>query len=163
MDESQVKIRRQKRKSLSMKMNQWGEVFVYIPHWLKPTHPEVKKFIREGLEELTHHLPTDIPKQLHTTGTVHDLVAKWSERMSLYPKRVQMRQMTRKWGSCSSKGNITFNTALYYIPYHLVEYVVVHELAHLQELHHDPPFWALVGQYLRDYKALEAELLTHRV
>lgn len=163
MDESQVKIRRQKRKSLSMKMTQLGDVYVYIPHWMKPTHPEVKRFIRDGLKQLAPHLPTELPEQLHNAGTVHALVATWSERMTLYPKRVQMRQMTRKWGSCSSKGNITFNTALYYIPYQLVEYVVVHELAHLQELNHKPPFWALLGQYLPDYKALEAELLTYRV
>jgi len=158
-----VKIRRQKRKSLSMKITQLGDVYVYIPNWLRPNHPEVKRFIRDGLKKLDSHIPDERPEQFHDAETVLQLVDTWSERMNLYPKRVQMRDMTRKWGSCSSKQNITFNTALYYLPYHLVEYVVVHELAHLQELNHKPPFWALVGQYLPNYAELEQELKDYRI
>jgi len=71
--------------------------------------------------------------------------------------------MYRKWGSCSGRGNITLNTALYYVPQPLAEYVVVHELAHLKIFNHSPEFWALVGQYLADYAERERELDRYRV
>ncbi len=75
-------------------------------------------------------------------------------------KRVAIRDQRRRWGSCSSLGNLNFNYRLAFVPAHLREYVVVHELCHLKELNHSPAYWAYVRAVLPDYEKRVAELRT---
>ena len=63
-----------------------------------------------------------------------------------------------RWGSCSSKGRLSFHYKLILLPRRLARYVVVHELCHLREMNHSPRFWALVEQSLPEYQALRREL-----
>ncbi|WP_292038291.1 M48 family metallopeptidase [Massilia sp. UBA6681] len=56
-----------------------------------------------------------------------------------------------RWGSCTIEGNIRLNWRLVHYPASLVDYVVVHELAHLREMNHSPRFWATVGEVYPDY------------
>lgn len=56
-----------------------------------------------------------------------------------------------RWGSCTIEGNIRLNWRLIHYPASLVDYVVVHELAHLREMNHSPAFWATVGEVYPDY------------
>lgn len=65
--------------------------------------------------------------------------------------RVSIRQTTSRWGSCSSKKNLNFSYRVLFLPPPLREYVLVHELCHLQEMNHSPAFWALVAQTVPDY------------
>ncbi|MEO0565028.1 MAG: M48 family metallopeptidase, partial [Chloroflexota bacterium] len=88
------------------------------------------------------------------------MVKTWAAQMGVSPSRVQVRQMYAKWGSCSSRGTITLNRALCWVPSHLAEFVVVHELAHLIELHHGEAFWALVGEHLPDWRERQIALHT---
>ena len=62
-----------------------------------------------------------------------------------------------RWGSCSATG-IRLNWRLIHLPLHLIDYVVAHELAHLEQMNHSPRFWAVVGRMVPDYKAARAEL-----
>ncbi len=80
------------------------------------------------------------------------LVSKWSKEMSLYPTHIGFRKNKSRWGSCSSKDRITFNTQLIKTPIEFIEYVVVHELAHIEYKNHSKSFWNLVKEYLPDYK-----------
>ncbi len=75
-------------------------------------------------------------------------------------KRVAIRDQRRRWGSCSSLGNLNFNYRLAFVPSHLREYVVVHELCHLKELNHSPAYWTHVQAVLPDYEKRVAELRT---
>ncbi|MCB9450309.1 MAG: M48 family metallopeptidase [Anaerolineaceae bacterium] len=86
------------------------------------------------------------------------MVDEWSVRIGVQPKRVQFRTMTRKWGSCSSKNNVTLNQRLTWLPPRLAEYIVCHELVHLRELNHGPQFKALMTTYMPDWKSREQEL-----
>lgn len=158
-----VTIKRQNRKSLVMRVTSSGDVVVCIPHWLRPTHPQVKQFIKHGLARLDEHIPVLKPVPRHDRASVRKLVRQWSKRMDLHPKRISFRAMTRKWGSCSSRGHITLNTALFYLPDSLIEYVIAHELAHLKIFDHSPAFWAFLGQFVPDFADRERELNTHRV
>lgn len=85
--------------------------------------------------------------------TILPLVAKWSEIMRLRPTKVTFRNVKTRWGSCSSRGSLSFNINLVKAPIKCVEYVVVHELAHLRHHNHGVGFWAEVAKYLPDFAA----------
>jgi predicted metal-dependent hydrolase len=68
------------------------------------------------------------------------------------PSSWTVRRMKRRWGSCGRDGKIVFNVRLVQTPPALVEYVVLHELAHLKHHHHGKTFYALLGRCLPDWK-----------
>jgi predicted metal-dependent hydrolase len=77
------------------------------------------------------------------------LVPAWSARMGLVPATWTVRRMRSRWGSCQPQtGKLAFNARLAAFPPACLEYVVVHELAHLQVPHHGPAFHALVNRWL---------------
>ena len=63
-----------------------------------------------------------------------------------------------RWGSCSLKSGIRLNWRLVHFPRHVVDYVVVHELAHLREMNHSPRFWAIVETICPDHRHTRNEL-----
>jgi predicted metal-dependent hydrolase len=156
-------IKRQHRKSLVMRISAAGEIVVGIPKWIRSNDPLVKKFIQAGLKKLEHHIPPEKSVPLHTAPYIRIMVYQWAELIGLDVGRVQFRDMTRKWGSCSSNGNITLNKALFYLPEHLVKYVVVHELVHMIVFDHSPAFWKKLEEYVPNCKMLEQELNHYRV
>lgn len=85
-------------------------------------------------------------------------VAHFAPLCGVTIKRVTIRNQRRRWGSCSSLGNLNFNYRLMFLPSHLSDYVVVHELCHLKELNHRPAFWFEVAKIIPSYKECEAEL-----
>ena len=60
--------------------------------------------------------------------------------------RISLRDQRSRWGSCSSKGALSFNWRLVLAPHDVLDYVVVHEVCHLVELHHGPAFWRLLAK-----------------
>lgn len=72
--------------------------------------------------------------------------------------RISVRNQSTVWGSCSQNKNLNFNYKLYFLPGHLAEYVIAHELCHLNELNHSKKFWDLVAQTIPDYQARISEL-----
>lgn len=72
--------------------------------------------------------------------------------------RVAIKNSTSRWGSCSEKKNLNFNYRILFLPPHLQDYIIVHELCHLQIFNHSPAFWALVAEMVPDYKVCRREL-----
>jgi len=64
---------------------------------------------------------------------------------------IKMKAYKRRWGSCSSRGEISFNWVLILAPRRILNYVVVHELCHLVHPNHSPKFWQLVAQTMPDF------------
>jgi predicted metal-dependent hydrolase len=77
--------------------------------------------------------------------------------------QIRIKNTSSRWGSCSSAGNLNFQYKLLFLPPHLQDYVLVHELCHLVELNHGEKFWALVGQVIPDYVARKQELVHYQL
>jgi predicted metal-dependent hydrolase len=75
--------------------------------------------------------------------------------------RLTMRNQRSRWGSCSSKGWLSFNWRLVLAPHDVLDYVVVHEVCHLVEHHHGPEFWELVEKRRPGYRESKAWLDDH--
>jgi len=91
---------------------------------------------------------------------ISPLVEFWSKKMGLTPTYVGYRKAKTRWGSCSGRDRISFNYYLMKMPLSLVEYVVVHELAHITHKNHSAKFWGLVYEYMEDYKEREVKIKT---
>ncbi len=72
--------------------------------------------------------------------------------------KITIRGQKTRWGSCSSKGNLSFNFSLLKYRKEVIDYVIVHELCHLREMNHSKKFWLLVGSICPEYKLLRKEL-----
>jgi predicted metal-dependent hydrolase len=75
--------------------------------------------------------------------------------------RVSIKEQKSRWGSCSRAGNLNFNWRLLLAPLPVLDYVVVHELAHLKEANHGPRFWALVAGVCPDHRVHRRWLREH--
>lgn len=87
------------------------------------------------------------------------IVDTWSLRMQVQPPEVRVRRMSTRWGSCNPRSRrIWLNLALAQRRPQLLEYVVVHELAHLLVPDHSPRFKAVMTRHMPDWRKLDAEL-----
>jgi len=80
-------------------------------------------------------------------------VAHYAALMGVQPARIKITGAKTRWGSCSAKGNLNFSWRVMLADDDAIDYVVVHELAHLMEMNHSPRFWAIVAQYYPDYQS----------
>jgi predicted metal-dependent hydrolase len=74
-----------------------------------------------------------------------------------YPK-ISIRRMQSSWGSCSAKGNITFNIKLIQVPVEYIDYVITHELCHLKHLHHEAGFYKLLSRVMPGWEVKKEKL-----
>lgn len=77
-------------------------------------------------------------------------------------KSVNLKYNLSNWGSCSSKGNVNLSTRLLFAPDSVIDYVIIHELAHLIEMNHSSKFWRLVKNAMPNYKDKERWLKENR-
>jgi predicted metal-dependent hydrolase len=85
-----------------------------------------------------------------------------AKKMQIDFHGLTLRQQKSRWGSCSSRGNLNFNWRLVHYPPAIIDYVIIHELAHRREMNHSAAFWRLVGQYDPEYKQHRQELAKKR-
>lgn len=84
-------------------------------------------------------------------------------KFDLEPLSVTVRNQSTRWGSCSHAGRLSLNWRLVQLPRAVCDYVIIHELMHLQELNHSKRFWNLVAKACPDYKSHETWLKTNAV
>jgi hypothetical protein len=134
-------------------------------------------FISVTDEHLMLHIPrnewdADTPTQEHPTALreirhfykreavkiLSQRIEHWSNLMRLKPSQIKFREQRTRWGSCSSRKVINLNWRLVVFPLEIIDYVVVHELAHLEHMNHSDRFWSLVEKYMSNYKDLAQSL-----
>ena len=176
---TEIKVIRSSRKTLSLEITKEAQVLVRAPYRLSQL--EIERFVQEKADWIEKHLKAVRNKledrQKHPVRLLgmEDIQRLADEAMSVLPAkatyyapkvgvafgRITIRNQRTRWGSCSSKGNLNFNYRLAYMPPAVLDYVVVHELAHLRHMDHSKEFWALVGVYLPDYKERRKWLKEH--
>ena len=87
--------------------------------------------------------------------------APWMQLKQRNDKQIYVRDYKRRWGSCDSKGKLSFNWRIIQAPSEVLDYVVILELAHLKEFNHSKKFWSIVAQQMPDYKEKEMWLKKH--
>ncbi len=78
--------------------------------------------------------------------------------MNEKPVNIKFRKAKRRWGSCSIKNELSFNTSLVHLPLECNESVIVHELSHIKHKHHKKDFWLHVKRFMPFYKEYEKTL-----
>ena len=110
-------------------------------------------------------LPTDkyedmVRLWMHSDGgkIFKEKLNDFAGQMNVHFNMVRIKNVKTIWGSCSSKKNLNFNFKLFFLPEALIDYVFVHELAHLKHMNHSKVFWSEVEKQIPDYKKRREEL-----
>lgn len=90
--------------------------------------------------------------------TLPSRIEYYARKTGLRPAEIRFKKMRRRWGSCDSRGVVTLNTMVMQLAYEHIDYIIVHELAHLVHMNHSADFHALVRRFLPDEKRLRREL-----
>lgn len=169
-------IIRSNRKTLAVQITKNGEVIVRAPFLV--SRQSLERFLDEKKEWIEKHQEsarkaeenriTITPRQREegierAKRIFPRRISYYAERMKVTYGKVTLREQKTRWGSCSSKGNLNFNWKLVLLPERLLDYVVVHELAHRIEMNHSPEFWKIVEKELPDYRERRKELKMCRV
>lgn len=120
-----------------------NKIELKVPTGLDPTYPE--KVLYRWYRE-----------QLH--NKISALISAWSSKMELEVRDFTIMKIKTKWGSCSTKGKLNFNIELVKKPEECIEYIVVHELVHLIERHHNKAFVTLMNHYLPNWQLRKRQL-----
>jgi predicted metal-dependent hydrolase len=109
----------------------------------------VKKQLENWLKQKTSHYVDE-------TLSIH------AEKIGVLPKSFKVRLYKSRWGSCNSRGELSFSSLLAMAPHWVIDYVIVHELCHLRHMNHSALFWRLVEQNFPNYLLAKAWLKSHQ-
>ena len=96
----------------------------------------------------------------HKTDALRLVVSRveyWNSFYGFGFNKINIKNQRTMWGSCSKKKNLNFNYKIKFLPDHLADYLVIHELCHLQEFNHSKKFWSLVSKAIPDFRNLKKE------
>ena len=166
----EIEIIKSNRKTIAIEVRQDLRVIVRVPK--RASNREIMKFVEQKQDWIAKHLAhmqiryeetrrakekqftdDDIRKMKDEANRViPDRVKYYAGIMGVTFGKITIKNQKTRWGSCSSKGNLNFNCRLLFVPDRIVDYVVIHELAHRRFMNHSKAFWKEVEKYMPDYK-----------
>lgn len=165
-------VKRSARRSVGLEITPECEIIVRAPKrmsdreisefvskyrgWIDKKLPQAQKRAEKdrGISERENELRYAAMK------TLPELVERYSHIMGLKPSSVRITSAKKRFGSCSGKNGLCFSWRLMAYPTAAVEYVVVHELAHIKYHNHSAAFYKLIEKYMPDYKERQKMLRT---
>ena len=162
---------RSRRRTLALEVTRDGSALVRAP--LRASDADIARFVDSHRAWLEKHLaarrayiashPEPSAEQTalwrqQAKALLPPLVAQWARRMGVQPAGITITAARTRFGSCSGKNRLSFSLYLMDYPQAAIEYVVVHELAHIRHHDHSPAFYREVETYLPDWRARRALL-----
>lgn len=158
-------IKYSKRRTLCLQIKRDKTVLVKAPYYMSKDKIEAfvlshSDWIKKSLQRIEERptideLSSEKINELKSTTCeiITPFIEYYSAKMEVFPEKVSINTAKTRFGSCSSKKSLNFSCRLALYPIEAIEYVCVHELAHLIEMNHSKKFWQIVEKYLPDYKA----------
>ena len=166
------RIIRSSRKTLAIQVSVSGQVTVRAPHTMPDS--TIQRFLSQKESWILKHLSHSASRPAQPQAENPPLsefrrsyymesarkifkrkTAAYARKMGVTYGRITIREQKTRWGSCSSAGNLNYNWRLIFAPEEVVDYIVVHELAHRKEMNHSRAFYDVVASVLPDYKVQE--------
>ena len=150
---------RSRRKTIAIQIDRNGQVILRTPYGI--TKRQAEKFLDEKKDWILKNI-----RQVENRKTDQIMISEEQRREGIHdalPIWITIREQKTRWGSCSSKGNLNFNWKLVLLAPELLDYVVVHELAHRREMNHSKDFWKIVEAELPDYRERRRRLKECRI
>ena len=167
-----VEVVYSKRRTIGLEIKADGHVYARVPEripnqyvmdfikerqeWIvqKWFLMEEKRRVREQrpLPDYVAHPELEAAYRKRARTQLEARAAYYAGLMGVTYNRIAIRAARTRWGSCSAQGNLNFHWKLILMPPEVLDYVVVHELAHRKEMNHSARFWAEVERILPDYK-----------
>lgn len=160
-----------RRKNISLSVNKQGLVEVKAPifaskktlddfvwskkDWIDKARRKISALVKTPRADSVHEINR---QKIIVKRLIDDRIKHYNSEGRFEYKKITIKDLNSRWGSCSLKGNLNFNYRLVYLPPALLDYVVVHELCHLIEHNHGPQFWQEVKNILNDFKTREKEI-----
>lgn len=156
---------RSARRTKAVEITRDARILVRVP--FSTSDQSAAQFVRTYRQWIEDHLAKRHPFEPEPTDEeiaewkrlaqsyIPDRVAHFSRIMGLVPTGVRINTAHRRFGSCGTKNALNFSCRLMKYPPEAIDYVVVHELAHLQHRNHGPLFYALIERYMPDYRKRE--------
>jgi predicted metal-dependent hydrolase len=168
-----IEVRRSRRARRWTLSVPWGApTRLTIPAWLPDQ--EVERIVDEHREWIAAERARQRPRlrldprhvsEAEARRAARELVAMLIEdearELGVEPKLIQIRDQRSRWGSCSTRGTLSFNWRLVLAPFEVLDYVVVHELCHLRVPDHSRRFWRLVETRRPEWRAQRDWLHEH--
>ncbi|MDD3646407.1 MAG: M48 family metallopeptidase [Candidatus Gracilibacteria bacterium] len=169
MNKIEYKVKKSFRKTLSLQVRN-GEVIVKAPIFV--FEATIKSFVNKHIDWIKSKLEQDKNKVIYTSTQILELKQKakdyiipkakeLSEKFGLKYNTIKITSAKTRWGSCTSKKCLNFSYRLILTTPKVIDYVIVHELAHLKHMNHSKKFWSEVEYMMPDYKECEKWLKKH--
>ncbi len=167
----EYRVVRSRRRTMALEITREAEVLVRAP--LRTSDAAIRRFVdghREWIEvhlarrreRLAAHPPLSEAEiaalRAKAKAYLPGRTAWWAQRMGVKPAGVKITSARTRFGSCSAKNSICYSLYLMQYPPEAVDYVVVHELAHIRHKDHSPAFYAEVARWMPDYRRRQALL-----
>lgn len=173
----EYKLIRSNRKTLVAEIDRFGNVIVRAP--MRMPLAEIERFLTEKQSRIESAVrrvkdrQKNIPEPQSTVPLAPEQIDALYEKakailpgkiayygglMNLHPTKITITAAEKRFGSCSSRGHVCFSYRLMLYPDECIDYVVVHELAHLRHMNHSKEFYALVASILPDWKRRQDQL-----
>ena len=162
---------RSNRRTIALQITRDARVVVRAPLYASET--DIRRFVESHRAWIESHLarqrahaaayPAPTPEEesalrIRAKAVLPGKVAHWAAVMGVQPTGVKITAARTRFGSCSAENSLCFSLRLMHYPDECVDYVVVHELAHIRHKNHSRAFYQEVARYLPDYAAREAKL-----
>jgi len=148
-----------------------GSLVLMLPRDSKSEEEIIKKhkdwiykknnLIQSALQDLKNEKLNTKRTDKELGNFVNQQASDFSRKLKVDINKVFLRRMKSKWGSLSSRKNLTINTFVKYLPNWLIKYVVFHEMVHLIERKHNERFWKIIGAKYENYQRYETYLLKY--